>query len=198
MSILVQAAAVAYAHGGNRIFTDINFELQEGDRVALIGENGSGKSTLFRLLARDISPDRGAVTQRRGLTVGFLTQDPNLDPTCTVDELLTAATGDPDAMEGELDALAQRLAEPLDDDDMADVLDAYNAGLARLDDYLVADKSTEVDAILIALGIAGVRGQQFGRLSGGEKKLVAIARLAMFRPDVLLLDEPDNHLDTDA
>jgi ATP-binding cassette subfamily F protein 3 len=198
MSILVQAAAVAYAHGGNRIFTDINFELQEGDRVALIGENGSGKSTLFRLLARDISPDRGAVTQRRGLTVGFLTQDPNLDPTCTVDELLTAATGDPDAMEWELDALAQRLAEPLDDDDMADVLDAYNAGLARLDDYLVADKSTEVDAILIALGIAGVRGQQFGRLSGGEKKLVAIARLAMFRPDVLLLDEPDNHLDTDA
>ena len=52
MSILIQAASVAYAHGGNRIFSDVNFELQEGDRVALIGENGAGKSTLFRLLAR--------------------------------------------------------------------------------------------------------------------------------------------------
>ena len=59
MSILIQAASVAYAHGGNQIFTDVNFELQEGERVALIGENGSGKSTLFRLLTRDISPDRG-------------------------------------------------------------------------------------------------------------------------------------------
>ena len=67
---------MAYAHGGNQIFTDVNFELQEGERVALIGENGSGKSTLFRLLARDISPDRGAVTHRRGLTIGFLTQEP--------------------------------------------------------------------------------------------------------------------------
>jgi ATP-binding cassette, subfamily F, member 3 len=198
MAILIQADAVAYAHGGNRIFTEINFELQEGDRVALIGENGSGKSTLFRLLARDLSPDRGAVTHRRGLTVGFLTQDPNLDPSCTVDELLAATTGDPDAMEGELEALAQRLTEPLDDDEMTEVLDAYNAGLARLDDYLAGDKTTEVEAILSALGIAGVRRQQFGSLSGGEKKLVALARFSMLKPDVLLLDEPDNHLDTDA
>jgi ATP-binding cassette subfamily F protein 3 len=78
------------------------------------------------------------------------------------------------------------------------VLDAYNAGLARLDDYLAGDKTTEVEAILSALGIAGVRGQQFGSLSGGEKKLVALARFSMLKPDVLLLDEPDNHLDTDA
>ena len=131
MSILIQAASVAFAHGGNQIFTDVNFELQEGERVALIGENGSGKSTLFRLLTRDISPDRGAVTHRRGLTIGFLTQDPNLDPSRTVDELLTAAVGDPDQMERELDALAQRLAEPLDDDETFDTLGARCEELRR-------------------------------------------------------------------
>jgi ATP-binding cassette, subfamily F, member 3 len=198
MSILIQAASVAYAHGGNQIFTDVNFELQEGERVALIGENGSGKSTLFRLLSRDISPDRGAVTHRRGLTVGFLTQEPNLDLDRTVDELLVAAVGDPDQMESELDALAQRLAEPLDDDEMAAVLDEYNAGLARLDEFLAADMSSDVDAIVAALGIGGVRQQRFGKLSGGEKKLVALARFTLLKPDVLLLDEPDNHLDADA
>ena len=190
MSILIQAASVAYAHGGNQIFADVNFELQEGERVALIGENGSGKSTLFRLLTRDISPDRGAVTHRRGLTIGFLTQDPNLDPARTVDDLLAAAVGDPDLMEQELEALAQRLGEPLDDDEMAAVLDEYNAGLARLDEYLAADMSSDVEAILEALGIAGTRGQRFGQLSGGEKKLVALARFSLLKPDVLLLDEP--------
>jgi ATP-binding cassette subfamily F protein 3 len=198
MSILIQAASVAYAHGGNQIFTDVNFELQEGERVALIGENGSGKSTLFRLLARGISPDRGAVTHRRGLTIGFLTQDPSLDPAKTVDDLLAAAVGDPGQMEQELDALAKRLGEPLDDDEMAAVLDEYNAGLARLDEYLAADLSSDVDAILEALGIAGIREQRFGTLSGGEKKLVALARFSLLKPDVLLLDEPDNHLDADA
>jgi ATP-binding cassette, subfamily F, member 3 len=199
MAILIQAAAVAYAHGGNQIFTDVNFELQEGERVALIGENGSGKSTLFRLLARDISPDRGAVTHRRGLTIGFLTQEPNLDARKTVNELLADAVGDPDEMERELERLSQRLTEPLDDDEMTEVLDAYTAGLARLDEHLSSDRSSEVDAILTAFGIAqGVRGQSFGTLSGGEKKLVALARFSMLKPDVLLLDEPDNHLDADA
>ena len=198
MSILIQAASVAYTHGGNQVFTDVNFELQEGERVALIGENGSGKSTLFRLLARDISPDRGAVTHRRGLTIGFLTQDPSLDPAKTVDELLAAAVGDPGQMEQELDALAKRLGESLDDDEMAAVLDEYNAGLVRLDEYLAADLSSDVDAILEALGIAGIREQRFGTLSGGEKKLVALARFSLLKPDVLLLDEPDNHLDADA
>ena len=169
-----------------------------GRRIALIGDNGSGKSTLFRLLARDLSPDRGAVTHRRGLTIGFLTQEPDLDPRALVDDLLQSAIGDPDEMERDLERLAGRLTEPLDDDEMAEVLDAYTAGLARLDDHLAADRSSEIDAILVALGIPQtIRAQRFATLSGGEK-LVALARFSMLRPDVLLLDEPDNHLDADA
>ena len=199
MSILIQAASLSYAHGGNRVFSDLSFELQEGDRAALIGENGSGKSTLFRLLTKQLHPDRGAVTHRRGITIGFLTQEPDLDPRATVDELLAAAVGDPDEMERELEALAARLAEPMDDDEMTEVLEAYNTGLAHLDDHLAADRSSEIEAVMAALGLsASVHEQPFGKLSGGEKKLVALARFSMLRPDVLLLDEPDNHLDGGA
>jgi ATP-binding cassette subfamily F protein 3 len=102
-------------------------------------------------------------------------------------------------MERELEALAARLSEPMDDDEMTEVLEAYNSGLARLDEHLASDRATEVDAVLEALGLASsVRGQPFGKLSGGEKKLVALARFSMLKPDVLLLDEPDNHLDAEA
>src|SRR5688572_24879143 len=108
-------------------------------------------------------------------------------------------SGDPDQMEQELEVLAARLSEPMDDDEMTEVLEAYNAGLARLDEYLAGDRSSEVDSVLEALGLAAsVRRQPFGKLSGGEKKLVALARFSMLQPDVLLLDEPDNHLDVEA
>ena len=199
MSILLQASDVSYAHGGNQIFTDISFELKEGDRAALIGENGSGKSTLFRLLARVMPPDSGAVTHKRGVTIGYLTQEPDLDPDTKVGDILAAAAGDPDAMERELDALGRRLAEPLDDDEMTAVLDAQAALLAKLDDALASDSHNEVADTLAALGLSEqIQAQTFGVLSGGEKKLVALARFSMERPDVLLLDEPDNHLDADA
>ena len=199
MSILIQAADVSYAHGGNQIFSDISFELKEGDRAALIGENGSGKSTLFRLLAKVMPPDSGAVTHRRGVTIGYLSQEPDLDPAARVGDILSAAAGDPDAMERDLDALGRRLAEPLDDDEMTAVLDAQAALLAKLDDHLASDSHSEVSDTLAALGLdEQIRAQTFGVLSGGEKKLVALARFSMERPDVLLLDEPDNHLDADA
>ncbi|MDQ2682466.1 MAG: ATP-binding cassette domain-containing protein [Chloroflexota bacterium] len=199
MAILIQAAQVAYAHGGNRIFTDVNFELQEGDRAALIGENGAGKSTLFRLLAKELEPDRGAVTHRRGLTIGYLTQEPNLDPKATVESLLQSAVGDPDAVEARIEQLQARLSEPLDDDEMMSVLEEHGAMLERLDVLLASDKSSEMAEVTAGLGLRyELMGQPFATLSGGEKKLVALARFAMSEPDVLLLDEPDNHLDANA
>lgn len=93
MTILIQAANVSYAHGGNQIFENTSFVLHEGDRAALIGENGSGKSTLFRLMAREIAPNSGAVTHRRGLAIGYLHQQSALDPALTVRETVARAAG---------------------------------------------------------------------------------------------------------
>ena len=197
VTLLIQAANIRHAHGGNQIFEDVSFEIKTGDRVALIGENGAGKSTLFRIMARLVKPDGGIVTHRRGVRVGFLTQESSLDPTTTARAAVLTAGGDAAALEARLHLLEARMAEPLDDDELAEVLDAHAACLERL------EGGGEVEATgataLTGLGLPENRWDTpIGRMSGGEKKLVGLAALLVDEPDLLLLDEPDNHLDEGA
>jgi ATP-binding cassette subfamily F protein 3 len=199
MTLLVQAAEVSYAHGGNQVFDGISFEIREGDRLALIGENGAGKSTLFRLMARELAPHAGMVTHRRNLTVGYLSQHSRLDPRQTIREAVALAGGDPSALEAQLRDLEAQMAEPLDDDELNVVLEEYGALLARLDAAPGFDLDARVARVLRGLGLPEDRwDERVGVLSGGEKKLVSLAGLLIEEPDLLLLDEPDNHLDTSA
>ncbi|MDQ3043791.1 MAG: ATP-binding cassette domain-containing protein [Chloroflexota bacterium] len=199
MTLLIQAATISHAYGGNQIFTDVSFELRRGDRVALIGENGAGKSTLFKIMARQLRPDAGVVTHRRNLTVGYLSQEPTLEAWRSIRETVALAAGDPGALEAELRALEARLVEPLDDAAMADVLDAYSVALTRFETGSGATVEATVAATLSGLGLGQERWDQpIGELSGGEKKLVGLARFLVATPDLLLLDEPDNHLDITA
>jgi ATP-binding cassette, subfamily F, member 3 len=198
MTLLIQAANIRFAHGGNQIFEDASFEISEGDRLALIGANGAGKSTLFKLMARMLTPHGGAVTHRRGLTCGYLSQESSLDPHQTVREIVALAAGDPAALEIRLHELEVQMAEPLDDDSLAAVMDEYAATLARADNVTAGDDEA-VAEVLAGLRIPRERWDtSIGSLSGGEKKLTALARLLVEKPDVLLLDEPDNHLDLEA
>lgn len=199
MAILIQASHVAYAHGGNQIFTDVAFELKDGDRIALVGANGTGKSTLFRLLARELRPQRGDIVHQRGVTLGYLAQHSTLDPERTPYDLVGSVSSDPETLDRELAGLEAKLAEPLTDDEMAEVLETYNATLARLDEGADRDPGTVIGELLTGLRLAErLWRQPVGQLSGGEKKLVAIARFLCQQPAVLLLDEPDNHLDVQA
>jgi ATP-binding cassette subfamily F protein 3 len=196
VSLLAQAAGIAHAHGGNQIFTGLGFEVKQGDRLALIGENGAGKSTLFRILARQLKPDAGLVTYRRGLTVGYLTQHSSLDSSQTAWQIVAAAGGDPDALELRLFEIGERLASALDDDELADLLDEQAAIFAKLEAGTTTGDESAATRILTGLGFPEDRWQtSVGRLSGGEKKIVALARILLDEPELLLLDEPDNHLD---
>ena len=196
MTLLIQAANISHAHGGNQIFTDASFELRDGDRIALIGENGAGKSTLFKIMARLIQPDGGTVTHARNRSVGYLNQESTLDPTLTIRQLLALAAGDPAALEDRLHELEQRMAEALDDDELGAVLDAHADTLARLERGADQDEEATVARVLAGLRLPEDRWDStIGQLSGGEKKLVGLSHLLVAAPDALLLDEPDNHLD---
>jgi ATP-binding cassette, subfamily F, member 3 len=199
MTLLVQAADVSYAHGGNQIFSGISFEVREGDRLALIGANGAGKSTLFRLMARELTPHDGAVTHRRNLTVGYLSQHSSIDPALTIREAVAQAGGDPSSLEAQLRDLEARMAEPLDDDELSAVLEEYGDLLNRMDTRANFDIDARIAKVLTGLGIAEAQWDTLvGVLSGGEKKMVALAQFLIAEPDLLLLDEPDNHLDAAA
>jgi ATP-binding cassette, subfamily F, member 3 len=197
MTLLIQAANLTYAHGGNRVLNGATVEIREGDRLALVGANGSGKSTIFRLLAGDLSPQGGAVTRSRGVTLGLLAQQTTFPPGQTVRQAVAAAAGDLDALEARARDLETRMGETESDDELAAVLDEYNVVLERIDRALAGsgDESAGLKT-LAGLGFPESRlDDQLGPMSGGEKKIVALAALLVEHPDVLLLDEPDNHLD---
>jgi len=199
MTLLIQAAHVSFAHGGNHIFSDLTFEIRKGDRIAVLGENGSGKSTLFRLLTRSLVPSTGDVIHQRGLRVGYLGQEIERLPDMTPRDIVTGTSNHPVAIEKALAELEARLAEPLDDAEMADVLDAYNHALSRLESGTGAPPEALSEVLLAGLGLPeSLWDQPIRVLSGGENKMVALAAMLAGEPDVLLLDEPDNHLDARA
>jgi ATP-binding cassette subfamily F protein 3 len=200
MTLLIQAAQIGFAYGGNQIFTNVSFEIRWGDRLALIGTNGSGKSTLFRLLARADTPYSGQVTWQRGLTVGYMAQDSSLPAGSTVLDILEHARPSADNLDRQLHELEARMTEPLSDEEMADVLDRYNLTLEALDARETSsDGDDQLLEVITGLGLPEDRWSlPVSSLSGGEKKLVSLARFLLEQPDVLLLDEPDNHLDVNA
>ena len=199
MVLLIQAADISYAHGGNQLFEKLSFTIKSGDRLALIGENGTGKSSLFRLLTRELSPKTGAVTHAKGISIGYLRQESDLPANRTVREVLSEAIGDRDAIEYQLLEIEEKFAEPMTDDEMAALLDHQTVLLDRLDSLASADATDQLQEILGELQIPEHRWDQpIGTLSGGERKLIDVARFLLDQPDVLLLDEPDNHFDVEA
>lgn len=199
MALLIQASGVGYDHGGHEVFQDIDIEIHEGDRLALIGENGAGKSTLMRLLARQITPHAGEVTHRRNLVVGWLEQEPTAPAGAT---LIQAASGGGESELVQLEARMRQLEARMgtaDPDEFDAVLEEYASCQEQHEALVQQSAGTGVEEALQGLGFGPERWEEpFAQLSGGEKKLVGLARLLASQADVLLLDEPDNHLDIDA
>ncbi len=172
------------------LFRDLTFGIDQGQKVALIGKNGSGKSTLLRIIAGAEAPDSGTVVFRKGLNVKFLPQNPELDPFKTVREYIFDQEND---MLKSISLYEQYVSGELPDPDGEHFHHLSN----RLDAMQAWEYETAAKQILGKLGIHNL-GQKISRLSGGEKKRVALANTLIEKPDFLILDEPTNHLDIDV
>lgn len=186
--------------GARRIFSGLNFEIQHDQKIGLIGPNGAGKSSLFKLIMGEFTPEKGGViTRARGVSVGYLAQEPQLDPDHTGFAAALAGNERIAVIKAELESVEASLAEESVYTNEKKLSRALERQQALLDEYqsLGGDQYPErVRGLLRGLGLVpGEEDKPMSVLSGGQKKLIGLARLLLSKPDVLLLDEPDNHLD---
>jgi len=181
------------------ILTKVDWEIHDDRCVGLIGANGAGKSSLLNLIASELIPDGGSITRAKGLTIGYLPQDPALDPARTALEEALSASTELRALEEDLQKIEHRLSDPTvygNDRVLARTLEAQQRLLNRYEELGGASYEKRVRETLRGLGLSEADfNTNTTNLSGGQKKLVGLAKLLITRPSLLLLDEPDNHLD---
>ncbi|UFH56048.1 ABC-F family ATP-binding cassette domain-containing protein [Spirosoma sp. KNUC1025] len=182
----LSAENLTKSYGDRTLFQNLTFGLNRGDKVAIVGANGSGKTTLLSILAGAMPPDSGIVSQRKDITVGYLDQQPDLNDTLTVMEVVLAGES------AQLDAVRAYEHALVTDDHAA--LERAMVDMEKLEAW---DYESQIRQILGELGIQDVT-QPVRSLSGGQRKRVALARVLIQNPDLLILDEPTNHLDLEA
>lgn len=176
------------------ILKDISLSFFPGAKIGVLGLNGAGKSTLLKIMAGVDKEIDGEITWQNDLKIGYLPQEPQLDPEATVRQAVEEGMGEVMQAQAKLDAVYAAYAEPDAD------FDALAAEQARLEAIIAAagtDASTQMEIAADALRLPPWEAK-IGHLSGGEKRRVALCRLLLSRPDMLLLDEPTNHLDAES
>ncbi|MGI8632764.1 MAG: energy-dependent translational throttle protein EttA [Solirubrobacterales bacterium] len=182
---------------GKVILDDVTLSFLPGAKIGVVGVNGTGKSTLLRLMSGIDDEFTGTAALKPGATVGLLEQEPALDPDRTVRENVSDGLGEVRELMTRFEELGAKLGEPLGDDEMQHVLDTYG----RLQEQIEAADGWNLDRRLdIAMEALRVPDgdRDVTKLSGGERRRVALCRLLLRAPDLLLLDEPTNHLDAES
>lgn len=201
--IIVNVDKVTYHHGPLLVLDNLSWEIQTGQKIGLVGPNGAGKSTLLRLIAGELQPDSGYLVQHK-TRIGYLAQEPRFVPVekggpATVWEAALSANADIHRLETEMRRLETRMGDPAvyeDEREFARVLAAHaraQEAFEQLDGYRY---ESSVKQALQTVGFAEADFDlAVAVLSGGQKKMLGLAQLLAIQCDLLLLDEPDNHLD---
>jgi ATP-binding cassette subfamily F protein 3 len=200
--IAVNLDRVTVTYVSEPVFENLSWEIHDDRVVGLVGPNGCGKSTLLRLIASELTSDTGFAVLRKELTIGYLHQEPQLEPGCTVWQEGLAASTELARVEAELARIEVRLADPAvygDERTLTRVLDRQARVLDEYTHLGGPGYEGRVRSTLHSLGFTDADlDLPVEALSGGQKKLVGLARLLITQPDLLLLDEPDNHLDLEG
>ena len=195
---MIRLDGISKQNGQQLLFIEASAALLKGEKVGLVGPNGAGKTTIFRMIAGREQPDEGQVSTDRGISIGYFSQDVGeMSGRSAVAEVMDGA-GAVSVVAAEMKALEARMADP-DAADFDEVLERFGEVQARFEElggYALESRARET--------LAGLSFSQemmdgdVGALSGGWKMRVALARILLMRPDVMLLDEPSNHLDLES
>ena len=180
---------------GENLLQGLSFEIQEGERVAILGRNGCGKTTLLKILTGEMDYDDGEVYVNPAKKIGLISQIPRFPFGYTVEDVLRTAYAAVTAVKRKMEELEKDMAR----DATAEQLREYDALVNRFQSGGGYEMDVQIDKICNGLGIsAAQRQQEFDSLSGGEKTRANLARLLLEKTDILLLDEPTNHLDLNS
>jgi ATP-binding cassette subfamily F protein 3 len=197
---MLHVSNISKSYGIETILSNVSFVINAGERVGLVGPNGCGKTTLLKIIAGLEEADRGSVRfDPAQLSVGYLAQALVFEEGETVSQALTRATGEHRRAWREMQHYAELMANSPDDSDLSPLTDAYAEAEIRFEAAGGYELEARLQAILAGLGLAETPGElPVERLSGGQKTRLGLAGLLIQQPQLLLLDEPSNHLDIDA
>ena len=196
---MIRLESIGKQNGKQIVFIEASAAVQRGEKVGLVGPNGAGKSTLFRMMTGEELPDEGQVSVDRGVRIGYFSQDVgDMAGRGAVVEVMDGV-GPVSALAAEMAELEAAMGDPDRADDMDEIIARYGevqAAFDELDGYALEGRAREV---LGGLGFSDeMMSGDVGKLSGGWKMRVALAKILLMRPDVMLLDEPSNHLDIES
>jgi ATPase subunit of ABC transporter with duplicated ATPase domains len=191
--------SVSKRHGSQILFIDASLAVFRGERVGLVGPNGAGKSTVFRLLVGQEQPDAGQVNVDRGVTVGYFDQNVGEMSGQSTLAATIAGAGEVAKVGEELASLELAMADPDQGDRLEQLIERFGEVQGRFDSLGGYALNARANEVLAGLGFAPeMIDGDVGKLSGGWKMRVALARVLLMKPDGLLLDEPTNHLDIES
>ncbi|MFG1373931.1 ABC-F family ATP-binding cassette domain-containing protein [Xanthobacter oligotrophicus] len=196
---MIRLDNIGKQNGKQIVFIEASAALLKGEKIGLVGPNGAGKTTLFRMITGEEPPDEGQVSVDRGITIGYFSQDVGeMEGRSALAEVMDGA-GPVSVVAAELKELETAMADPERADEMDAIIERYGEVQGRFEElggYALEGRAAEV---LAGLGFSQeMMDGDVGKLSGGWKMRVALARILLMRPDVMLLDEPSNHLDIES
>lgn len=197
---MVDFVNLSLQFGGKYLFRDINFKINSGDKISLVGANGTGKSSLLKIINGIISPESGKLQKQKNLTIGYLPQDhiTHIGKTL-LDEAKSALTAIISLQEKEEYLTSQLLLPELSDDEKEDLANQLGEVHHKLEDLDSYSAESKIEKILIGLGFEEDDFQRdTSEFSGGWQMRIALAKILIAQNDLLLLDEPTNHLDLDS